>query len=313
MAEAPAITALAPWFGGKRRMAPAIVRQLCWDPERQVERVPDYFAEPFCGSMAVSMAMPKVQTHLVSDLHRELIGFAEVLAGPNGPALVARCERTLCCESIYDDACKQIERFRGMRPYLPDTQSAFDRAWAFYVAAWLGPNGLIGTEHNARFCARFGPGGGSPAKRFQSAADSLPWFMERLREMVILNRDAFEVIGSIQDKPGVAIYIDSPYTRETRVSGEYVHEFEDKQGATMFGAEDDHDRLAAALGRFKHARIVVSYEDCDRVRELYAGWDVIDMGQHKNTSNAAKAGRSSDQAPEVLLINNGARPMEADR
>lgn len=46
---APIITAIAPWFGSKRTLAPRIVAEL--GSHRA-------YWEPFCGSMAVLLAKP---------------------------------------------------------------------------------------------------------------------------------------------------------------------------------------------------------------------------------------------------------------
>jgi DNA adenine methylase len=268
--------------------------------------------------MAVSLAMPAVATHVVNDLHADLVNFARVLASPRSPELVRWCEATLCSEALYREACGLLEEMRTPAD-APKDQAApvwhwqeteWDRmkswAWAFFVASWLGPNGMAGTEHAPRFCVRWGPGGGDPATRLRSAADALPGFVEKLRRFTITSRDGLDVIGSVQDRPGVALYVDPPYTRETRVAGAYRHDFEDHGGATLLGAEDDHDRLAAALHRFKHARVVVSYEDCPRVRALYAGWRVVEVTQHKNTGNAGGGGGGAGSvAPEILLVNGG--------
>lgn len=308
-AASPAIGALSPYFGGKRAMAGAIVRQVL-GPDG---RAPAFFCEPFCGSMAVSLAMPEVATHVVNDLHADLVNFARVLASPMAPELVRQCEHTLCSETLYHEAaavlpvCRRGALWPENDLDFPEDDAASQErtrvlswAWAFFVTSWLGPNGMAGTDHAARFCVRWGPGGGDPATRLRSAAASLPAFVEKLRRFTITSRDAFAVLGSVQDKPGVAMYVDPPYTRETRVAGAYRHDFGDHGGATLLGAEDDHDRLAAALRRFEHARVVVSYEDCPRVRELYAGWSFVECTQHKNTGNA---GGGSSAAPEVLIVN----------
>ncbi|KKK94504.1 hypothetical protein LCGC14_2682220 [marine sediment metagenome] len=49
MSDGPKIKAIAPWFGGKRNLAPKIVDAL---GDHRV------YWEPFCGSMAVLMAKP---------------------------------------------------------------------------------------------------------------------------------------------------------------------------------------------------------------------------------------------------------------
>lgn len=293
-----------PYFGGKRGLAGAIVEQVCWDSAAQAERAPAYFCEPFCGSMAVSLAMPDVGTHVVNDLHADLVNFARVLASREADELVAMCSRTLCSERVYFDAVKMVAQYRDYGEPI-GMVSAQRWAWAFFVASWLGPNGMAGTDHAPRFCVRWGPGGGDPATRLRSAAEALPVFVERLRRYTITSRDGLDAIASVQDRPGAALYVDPPYTRETRVAGAYRHDFADHGGATLLGAEDDHDRLAALLGRFRHARVVVSYEDCARVRDLYTGWDIVEVHQHKNTGNAG--GGSGSKAPEILLVNQGAR------
>jgi DNA adenine methylase len=264
--------------------------------------------------MAVSLAMPAVATHVVNDLHADLVNFARVLASDAGKAtLIDLCEHTLCSETLYQEAAAELETLGRERVDADGkpigrigTLTPVRWAWAFFVASWLGPNGMAGTEHAPRFCVRWGPGGGDPATRLRSAAEALPGFVEKLRRFTITSRDGLDVIGSVQDRPGVALYVDPPYTRETRVAGAYRHDFEDHGGATLLGAEDDHDRLAAALHRFKHARVVVSYEDCPRVRALYAGWRVVEVTQHKNTGNAGGGGGGAGSvAPEILLVNGG--------
>lgn len=293
MTEERGITALAPYFGGKRGMAAGIVRQVCHPAP------PAWFGEPFCGSMAVSLAMPEVQTHVVNDLHADLVNFARVLASREADELVGMCERTLCSERVYHDAVRMAGLYRDSDG-LMTIETAQRWAWAFFVSSWLGPNGMAGTDHDPRFCVRWGPGGGDPATRLRSAAEALPGFVERLRRFTITNRDGFDMLAAVQDRPGVALYVDPPYTRETRVAGAYRHDFADHGGATLLGATDDHDRLADALRRFRHARVVLSYEDCPRVRALYPGWSVVDVAQHKNTGNASGG---SAKAPEILLVN----------
>lgn len=78
------IKAIAPWFGGKRTMAPAIVTEL--------GKHSQYF-EPFCGSMAVLFAKKPSQKETVNDLHGDLINLARVLQQEQ--TAVARITSTL--------------------------------------------------------------------------------------------------------------------------------------------------------------------------------------------------------------------------
>ena len=69
--EKPRISALAPWFGGKRTLAPAIVEEL--GPHTA-------YWEPFCGSCAVLFAKPPLAFEQINDLHGDLINLAMVFA-----------------------------------------------------------------------------------------------------------------------------------------------------------------------------------------------------------------------------------------
>lgn len=313
MSEVRGISGLAPWFGGKRAMAHAIVDQVCW--RDGAEWVPAYFAEPFCGSCAVSFAMPEVGTHLVNDLHADLVNAARVLAHPRGVELIELLGRTLTSEALYRDALDQlavlqVEYTENHEHGVPfDFEDRFEEymrwAWAFLVASWMGPNGQIGmADAGVRFAKRWGPGGGDPAGRMRSFVSSTGKLVPRLRRFTILNEDAIGVLERIADTDRTAVYVDPPYLDATRTSGRYAHDFTDAGGPTMFGEADDHERLATALARFERARVVVSYEDHGRLGELYPGWSRVELDQHKNTSNTNGAG---SRVREVLLVNGEVR------
>ena len=65
------ITAIAPYFGGKRNLAPRIVAE--FGPHRA-------YWEPFVGSCAVLFAKPRIAFETVNDLHGDLVTLAMVLA-----------------------------------------------------------------------------------------------------------------------------------------------------------------------------------------------------------------------------------------
>lgn len=130
---------------------------------------------------------------------------------------------------------------------------------------------------------------------------------ERLRNVVILRRDAFSIMDRFEDCAGTALYVDAPYTDDSRslgnrkngAGGKYKHEFD--HGGTMFG--DDHSRLAEILRGYKKARIVVSYYDDARIRELYEGWTFVEHTRQKRLHAQNGRGARPKEAPEVLIIN----------
>jgi site-specific DNA-adenine methylase len=118
---------------------------------------------------------------------------------------------------------------------------------------------------------------------------------ERLRNVVILRRDAFEVVERIADEPGIAIYADPPYIKSTRARNATRYLFE-------FG-EEDHLRLAEKLRRFERARVVVSYYDDPGLEAMYPGWTKRLVYRQKNLHVQNRRGAGACTAPEVLLLN----------
>lgn len=268
------IKAIAPWFGGKRTLAPEIVAEL--GPHRA-------YWEPFCGSMAVLMAKPPATMETVNDLHNDLINMARVIQSPElGSLLYRRLRRTVMHEALYDEARQGL-----------GAGGEVDRAWSYFVSSWLGRNGMAGLPDNRvgkSFCVRYTKNGGHGATRFLGCVDSIPAWRRRLRNVTILQRDAFQVIERIEDAAGVVIYCDPPYLKK---SMDYAHDF---------GA-DGHERLAELLCRFTKTRVVLSYYADDSLSDLYPDWTCRSFDVSKATANQAKRGKSEKRATEVLLIN----------
>lgn len=290
------IKAIAPWFGGKRTMAPAIVQEL--------GKHTQYF-EPFCGSMAVLFAKEPSQKETVNDLHGDLVNLARVLQdSQTADALYDRLQKTLFSEDVLEQA--KLELGNSDFPPITATQSLPDRAYWYFLASWMGRNGTAGTARvDYQIAVRWTKGGGSPTVRFRNALESIPAWHERLRNVVILKRDAFTILDRFEDCAGTAIYADPPYHADTRSmakngsGGRYKHEFDHNTG--MFG--DDHTRLRDALQTYKHARIIVSYYDSPRIRELYQGWTFVEHTRQKHLHAQNGRGARPKEAPEVLIIN----------
>lgn len=278
------VSAIAPWFGSKRNLAPVIVETL--------GRHRAYW-EPFCGSLAVLLAKTPVAMETVNDLHGDLINLARVLADETTAlALYARLSRFVMHEDLYHEAAERWrQRGRLAAPDAPDIDSATD----FMVCSWIGRNGVAGTEsYNQGFSVRYTKNGGHAATRWCSAVESIPAWHARLRSVVILNRDGFEIIDRIEDAAGVVIYIDPPYLRK---GARYVHDF----------AGEDHDRLAVALRRFKATRVVVSYYAEPELEGLYPGWARVEINVSKALASQNKRDTANEtRATEVLLVNQAA-------
>jgi len=270
------VTAIAPWFGAKRVMADRIVAEL--GPHQA-------YWEPFCGSMAVLLNKPTAPMETVNDLHGDVINLARVVRDPvDGPRLYRRLRRLLMHEGIFQDARALVVG--------DDTASAIDRAEAFFLASWMGRNGVAGTSnYNYAFCPRYTRNGGHAATRFRNAVASIPAWRRRLRDVTILQRDAIELIERVEDQEGTVIYADPPYVAK---GAQYLHDF----------TADDHRALAAVLYRFERTRVVVSYYPHPLVDELYGDrWTRCAHDVSKAMSHQGRRGEVDVRANELLLIN----------
>lgn len=274
------ITAIAPWFGGKRNLAPRIVASLGKHSA---------YWEPFCGGLSVLLAKEQAPFETVNDLHGELVNLARVLAHDGLAGLLySALTATLLHETLFHEAAERWET-RGYQP-APDNPD-LPRAIDFMLCSWFGRNGVAGTEsYNQGFCVRYTANGGHAAKRWVSAVESIPAWHERLRAVTILNRDAFELMERIEDRAGTAIYLDPPYLVK---GAKYIHDF----------AQSDHGRLAGLARRFKHARVVVSYYDHPALADLYPDWNVERIEVSKAIAHQGRRGDNDVRAVECLLSN----------
>lgn len=305
------IKAIAPWFGGKRKLAPEIVALL--------GKHTQYF-EPFCGSMAVLLAKEPSQKETVNDLHGDLVNLARVLQATNAAeTLYDKLQRTLLSEDLLEQARIQLgnvgELFLEDLDHIkPQNAACIDRAYWYFLASWMGRNGTAGSARvDYQIAVRWTKSGGSPTVRWRNAVDSIPAWHERLRNVVILKRDAFRILDRFEDVPETAIYADPPYVSDSRSgfrfgSGsdhKYLHEFSHKHAREgLFGHDgDDHDRLRSVLGRYRKARVIVSYYDCPRIRELWDGWNFHEHTMQKILHAQNGSGAAPKTAPELLITN----------
>ena len=107
----------------------------------------------------------------------------------------------------------------------------------------------------------------------------------RLNNAVIENQD-FEVLIKHYDRENAFFYCDPPY-----YSSEYVYQC----GFTW----DDHQRLKNTLANSK-GKWLVSYNDCEEIRNLYDGYSFFDFTRLHNMKQRINAG---EQFPELLISN----------
>ena len=98
--------------------------------------------------------------------------------------------------------------------------------------------------------------------------------------------DKFEVLIKHYDRENTFFYCDPPY-----YSSEYVYQC----GFTW----EDHLRLKNTLTNSK-GKWLVSYNDCEEIRNLYDGYSFFDFTRLHNMKQRTNAG---EQFPELLISN----------
>lgn len=125
-------------------------------------------------------------------------------------------------------------------------------------------------------------------KRIGNIVDELPAYKERLKDVIIENRD-FENLIKTYDRPSAVFYIDPPYVAsEGYYNKKYVN----------FGM-DDHKRLNSILKGIK-GRFMLSYNACDFVCENYKNFNIKYVS--RNNLLPAKS-ESRTEYKEVIITN----------
>ena len=108
-----------------------------------------------------------------------------------------------------------------------------------------------------------------------TAIDGLPQIHERLKRVVILNRDALDVIHQ-QDSPNTLFYLDPPYVSSTRVAASaYQHEMSDQ----------DHHQLVETILMCSGKVMLSGYPNPIYRRLESLGWSTFDFNVTKPSSS----------------------------
>jgi len=134
--------------------------------------------------------------------------------------------------------------------------------------------GMTDIQRAARFFCRIKLSFGADLESFgvrprnmQGAIDYLQRVSKRLNRVVIENVD-FERLIRTYDRESALFYLDPPYYEAEKY---YPDRFQ----------PEDHIRLRDTLSQIK-GKFVLSYNDCQAVRELYAGYNMVEVDRADN-------------------------------
>jgi len=215
-----------------------------------IEHLPAHrvYVEPFGGAASVLLRKARSHSEVYNDLDGEVVNLFRVVR-ENGEELVRSLELTsFSREEFVESYCK--------------SNDPLEQARRTVIRSFMG-FGSNSHERNTGFRCYARHSGTSPAGDWRNYPDALRLIIDRLRGVVIENRDAIEIMQA-HDGEDTVHYVDPPYMTSTRDKGkDYRHELTDS----------DHETLAEVLLNLK-GMVVLSgyknnlYEDffCDWVR-----------------------------------------------
>lgn len=252
------------YHGGKWRLAPWIIEHL---PPHRI------FVEPFGGGASVLLRKPRSYAEVYNELDPDVVNFFSVLRD-DGEEL----QRLLRCTPFARD-----EYLGSHTP----SDDPIERARQLVVRSFMGFGSDSASGVNSGFRANANRANTVPAHDWSNYPEALPVLIERLRGIVIENRDALECMAQ-HDGPQTLHYVDPPYLHATRSNARgkaksYRHEMSDA----------DHARLLEFLKGLTGAVVLSGYPS-----KLYdaalAGWE---RAERKALADGAR------ERTEVIWLN----------
>jgi DNA adenine methylase len=221
-------------------------------PDHQV------YVEPFGGGGSVLLRKPRCYAEVYNDLDGEMVNLFRVMRD-QGARLRAEIALTLYSRAefalSYEPAAEPVEQARRT-----------------LVRSFQGFSSAAASGEPTGFRANSNRSGSTPATDWQRYPNAMPALMERLRGVVIEQRDALAVCQA-HDSADTLHYVDPPYVHDTRSNKRrstgtgraYRHEM----------SAADHQRVAEGLRQLEGTVVVSGYR-CDLYDDLYGDWQRVD-------------------------------------
>lgn len=121
---------------------------------------------------------------------------------------------------------------------------------------------------------------------------------ERLDKVIIKNRD-FETLIKQYDFKDAFFYCDPPYSQGCGYDVTTTKDF-------------DHERLREVLGNIK-GRFLLSYDDYPKIRELYKGFEMIEVERLNGINNRSDVENRKKIFKELLIANYPNKELHEQR
>lgn len=266
MSEVDPERPLLRYHGGKWMMAERIIEVF---PAHRV------YVEPFGGAASILLRKARSYAEVYNELDGEIVNLFRVVRD-RGSELVRAMELT------------PFAREEFKLSYEP-TDDPVEQARRTVFRSFAGFGSAAASGAKTGFRADANRSGTTPARDWMNYPETLKAIIERLRGVVIENRDACEVMLKFDGRDTMH-YVDPPYVLDTRsMRNPYC-----KKGYKHEMLDEDHRKLAEVLHSLKGKVVLSGYAHPLYDQELYADW-------HREEFKALADG--ARERTEVLWMN----------
>lgn len=241
------------YHGGKWKLAPWINDHL---PPHHT------YVEPFGGGGSVLLRKTRSYAEVYNDLDGEIVN-------------VFRCAR---------DHGEDLRRLLELSPFAraefelsyEPTSAPLEQARRTILRGFQGFGSAAACGEVSSFRSTSSRSGTTPAHDWRNYPDAFVAIIERLRGVVIENRDAYAVMKH-HDSTRCLHYVDPPYVHSTRSSKvrKKVHSFGTRKSYRFELTDEQHGDLARFL-KCLRGMVVLSGYPSELYDSLYADWTRVD-------------------------------------
>jgi DNA adenine methylase len=236
------------YHGGKWKLSEKIIP---FFPNHRV------YIEPYGGGASILLRKPRSYAEVYNDLDGEIVNLFRVVRD-RGDELRALLELTPFSRDEY-------------RSSFPEIADELEQARRTVIRSHMG----FGSNALARgvvsgFRSNSNRSGTTPARDWRNLPDRIPEIIDRMRGVVIENRDALEVMVR-HDREDTLHYCDPPYVHDTR-SGLVRPGSGSAVGYSYEMTDEQHRVFAAAVKGLQGMVIVSGYGGSLYDTELFTTW-----------------------------------------
>lgn len=256
------------YHGGKFNLADWIIAAF---PKHRV------YVEPYGGAASVLLQKPRSYGEVYNDLDGEIVNLFRMVRDRGGE-LIRLLELTPFARTEYR------ESFEVSGDPLEQARRTVIRSMMGFGSNALCRNIKSGFRSNSNMS------GTTPAHDWRNYPSCLQGIIDRLRGVVIENRDA-EGLMFQHDSEETLHYCDPPYVHESRSAKVHGH-----HGYTHEMTDAQHRQMAQTLAELRGMVVVSGYE-CTLYGNLFVGWQRIERASLADGARARK---------EILWFNEAA-------